>query len=265
MSQNPPASHTRVNDAARICEVIRTANVTPDREMIARQVGLRADRPAHRRWYDLLEELLDQTPRVTRPRGIFRIDDVQTLEPGRLVLHSGTEFRGGVSGFLHHSTAIATFVVTIGSGLERLSRRWLAAGQIMKGTIADAIASEMAEAMAGVLHNRVRIWGQANGLEVTPRYSPGYCGLHVKQQVPLFASLPARDIGVRLTPSCLMLPIKSVSGLIGLGPPDQVNPHAYPCELCDHAECAQRRATYNAQKARQLLDEAEIVRQSKVH
>jgi hypothetical protein len=66
--------------------------------------------------------------------------------------------------------------------------------------------------------------------------------MRVTQQVPLFASLPAERIGVRLTPSCLMRPIKSVSALIGIGPARLIGPADYPCRFCDHPDCMQRRA-----------------------
>jgi hypothetical protein len=182
-----------------------------------------------------------------RPRGLYRIDAVAALESRRLVLASGTTFDGAVGDFLRHSQWVATFMVTIGSAVERLSRGWLRAGRVMQGMIADAIASASAEATAEQLAAEVRVWAQERGLDITPTFSPGYCGLSVRQQVPLFASLPAGAINVRLTSSCLMLPVKSISGLIGIGPPDKINPHNYPCAACDHPNCVQRRAPHTAQ------------------
>jgi hypothetical protein len=41
-----------------------------------------------------------------------------------------------------------------------------------------------------------------------------------------------------------MLPVKSVSGLVGIGPADKVSPGGYPCEHCDHPDCMQRRAAF---------------------
>jgi hypothetical protein len=224
--------------------LLRFDRVQPDREQICRLVGLQPGRDNHRRWYDQVNQMLAELPRLMRPRGLFRVDQVTGLEPRRVVLASGAAFEGAVGAFLQHSTRIATFVVTIGSALERLSRAWLRAGRVMQGTVADAIASEAAEATAQRLKGEVRAWAQARGLEITPPYSPGYCGMNLRQQVPLFASLPTQQINVRITPSCLMLPIKSVSGLIGIGPADKVSPAGYPCEACDHPDCVQRRTPF---------------------
>lgn len=226
----------------RLFRVLHFDRVEPDRTQIHRLVGLQPGRDSHQRWLDLAERMLTELPRVLRPRGVFRLDEVVGLEPRRVELASGAFFEGAVGAFLEHSELVASFIVTIGSGLERLSRGWLRSGKVMQGTIADAIASEAAEAAARRLADEVRAWARGRGLDITTRYSPGYCGMTVRQQIPLFASLPARRINVRITPSCLMLPIKSVSGLIGLGPAGKVSPTGYPCQACTHPDCTQRRA-----------------------
>ncbi len=228
--------------AALAADVLHLEHVDPDREQIHRLVGLKPGRANHQRWFDLVDQMLGEVSHLTRPRGVYRIDEITLLKPGRIELASGAIYRGAVGAFLEHSTKIATFVVTIGSALERLSRRWLRNGKIMQGTIADAIASETAEGAAERMRQVIRDWARRQGQDVTPSFSPGYCGMHVRQQVPLFESLPVRRINVRLTPSCLMLPMKSVSGLVGIGPKGEVSPDRYPCEVCEHPHCPQRRA-----------------------
>jgi len=194
----------------------------------------------------VVDELLVLLPRLMRPRAVFRIDPVTCLQSRKLILSSGAVFTGAVATFLRHSQLIASFVVTIGSSLERLSRGWLRTGRVMQGVVADAIASEAVSAAVGRLAREVRDWARARGLEVTPPFSPGYCGMSLQQQRPLFDTLPTRTVNVRLTPSCLMVPLKSVSGLMGVGRPGSVSPDAYPCELCDQADCRQRRAPSRA-------------------
>ena len=44
--------------------------------------------------------------------------------------------------------------------------------------------------------------------------------------------------GVRLTDSSLMVPIKSVSGIIGIG--EKVRKLDYTCGLCDSKKCFKR-------------------------
>lgn len=224
----------------------RFDRVEPDLGQVRRLLDLREDRENHRRWFDVLDELRASLPRILRPQAIYRVDPVRHLEPHRLELASDAVFTGAVGQFLAHSTHAATFIATIGSAAERASRRWLRSNRVLHGAVADALASEYAEAVAQRCQDEIREWARPLGLDVTPRYSPGYCGLNVTQQAVVFASLPARSIHVRLTPSSLMVPIKSVSGLIGIGPASKVSPSGYPCSYCDHPHCMQRRASWNA-------------------
>lgn len=225
---------------------MRWDRVEPDREAILRLVQLRPDCVSHQRWIETLDRLRVELSPLLRPRGVYRIDQVTHRESRRIVLTSGTTYLGAVATFLEHAEFIASFVVTIGSAVERLSRGWLRSGRVMPGTIADAIASEAAEATAARLREQVRTWALARRLDVTPAYSPGYCGLDLRQQSVLFVTVPACSINVRLTPSCLMLPLKSISGLIGIGPPGQIRPDRLACSGCDHPNCAQRRAPFGA-------------------
>jgi len=218
--------------------------VTPERAEVLRLLDVKGESPGQRRWLAAVDELAALLPRLVRGRAAWRIDPVRKLRPGVLELGSNAVFRGAVGEFLKHSTFAATFLVTLGSALERLSRGWLRRGQIMRGTVLDALGAETAEATAQRCQDEVRAWARERGLEITPRYSPGYCGLDLRQQRMLFASLPAERINVRLTESCLMVPIKSVSGLIGIGPAGLVSPDACACVFCGHPDCRQRRAPY---------------------
>jgi hypothetical protein len=74
------------------------------------------------------------------------------------------------------------------------------------------------------------------------RYSPGYCGWHISGQRKLFDFLKPETIGISLRESHLMEPLKSVSGVVIVGP---AGIHAfqdeYPfCERCKTHGCRER-------------------------
>jgi len=75
-------------------------------------------------------------------------------------------------------------------------------------------------------------------MNITNRYSPGYCGWNITGQKILFSLLPEYFCGIELTDTCLMLPIKSVSGIIGIGRDVKFN--AYTRNLCDMQYCLYR-------------------------
>jgi hypothetical protein len=150
-----------------------------------------------------------------------------SLSVGRLIR---MELRG--------SAAVAVFVATIGPRLEQTARALLAGGQLLEGFVLDAVGSLAAEAVADATQNEVQAFAAAQGWKTTNRFSPGYCTWETGGQHALFSLLPARPAGVTLNDSALMMPLKSVSGVIGLGPAVEYRP--YRCELCTLADCHAR-------------------------
>ena len=79
------------------------------------------------------------------------------------------------------------------------------------------------------------------------RYSPGYCGWHVSGQRALFAALRPAEIGLALRESCLMDPLKSISGVLVSGAPrihDFVDDYPF-CAECAERACRDRIASLN--------------------
>jgi len=65
--------------------------------------------------------------------------------------------------------------------------------------------------------------------------SPGYCGWDVSEQQKLFSLVNDMRIGIKLTESSLMIPIKSISGLWGFG--EKLKKKEYNCNKCEEAMC----------------------------
>ena len=76
------------------------------------------------------------------------------------------------------------------------------------------------------------------GFSITNRYSPGSCGWPVSDQQLLFSLFPDKYCGISLSDSSLMDPLKSVSGIIGIG--RNVKKTAYTCDICDIENCMYR-------------------------
>jgi len=101
--------------------------------------------------------------------------------------------------------------------------------------IIDIIASLIVEKATDKLQGMIEELVLVNQKQITNRYSPGYCGWNVSEQQQLFALLPDNFCGVRLNKAALMNPIKSVSGIIGIG--QDVRKTAYQCNKCDIKDC----------------------------
>ena len=140
---------------------------------------------------------------------------------------------------LRGSEAFALFICTSGLEFEAYQQRLKEQGDMVRVFIADALGSVIAEKCADQMEKALQESIDKLGWKHTNRFSPGYCGWHVSQQQLLFPLFQGHTCGVKLTDSSLMIPIKSVSGIIGLG--KKVRKLEYTCGLCDFKQCYKRK------------------------
>ena len=114
-------------------------------------------------------------------------------------------------------------------------------GLILQATVLDAIGSGTAEKLAIQIEGKIRIKSALEDMVTSKRFSPGYCDWPVSQQEPVFRALDSDTAGIRLTDSMLMMPRKSVSGVIGIGLPGNDIEYYNPCNTCSKKDCPGRR------------------------
>ena len=173
--------------------------------------------------------ILKEVSQWLRPRfSYFVMNKQPDFEMGNIILR---QLRG--------SEAFALFVCTSGLEFETYQHRLKEQGDMVRVFIADALGSVIAEKCADQMEKALQESIGKLGWKHTNRFSPGYCGWHVSQQQLLFPLFQGHTCGVTLTDSSLMLPIKSVSGIIGLG--KDVRHLDYTCGLCDFKQCYKRK------------------------
>jgi hypothetical protein len=167
--------------------------------------------------------------------------DVKFIDATKSVEINGIVFNLGkiVYGQLKRSDSIAIFLCTAGEEIGIHSRMAMKEGNLLEGYFYDVIGSEIADLAADFVQKDLEIGIASIGKKITNRYSPGYCRWDVSEQHKLFRLMPDNFCGIRLTPSALMDPVKSVSGFIGIGNDVRFNP--YTCNLCDMKDCIYRK------------------------
>lgn len=111
---------------------------------------------------------------------------------------------------------ILLFAATIGIGIDRLIHLYSSVSP-SKAVIYQAIGAERIEALCDTFCSEIGSEMSDKGISVTERYSPGYGDLEISVQKDIFRTLECtKNIGVTLTDSCLMIPSKSVTAIIGL-------------------------------------------------
>ena len=173
--------------------------------------------------------ILKEVSQWLRPRfSYFVVNKQPDFEMGNIILR---QLRG--------SEAFALFICTSGLEFETYQHRLKEQGDMVRVFIADALGSVIAEKCADQMEKALQESIDKLGWMHTNRFSPGYCGWHVSQQQLLFPLFQGHTCGVKLTDSSLMVPIKSVSGIIGLG--EKVRKLEYTCGLCDFKQCYKRK------------------------
>jgi 5-methyltetrahydrofolate--homocysteine methyltransferase len=122
---------------------------------------------------------------------------------------------------------VALFAVTCGKGVRDLAERWKEEGRYLRSHAIQALAIELAEALAEMLHTRLRTqWGFPDppGLSMEDRLKARYRGVRVSFGYPacpnladqriLFDLLEPSQIGLGLTEGFMMDPEASVSALV---------------------------------------------------
>ena len=164
-----------------------------------------------------------------RPQFCFFVTrDLAAFDMGKIILR---QLRG--------SEAYALFICTSGVDFEAYQQRLKQEGDMVRVFIADALGSVIAEKCADKMEENLQESIDKLSWHHTNRFSPGYCGWHVSQQQLLFPLFEGKTCGVELTESSLMVPIKSVSGIIGVG--KEVRKLDYTCGLCHFEKCYKRK------------------------
>ncbi len=225
-------------------KVVDDVDEEVDRGEVLRYLGYPVGVEPNDRIDDILSRWITEASLRAAPRATYVVMPVDSKDRRHLRVRTGssvTEFRGAIGEFLGASLSVAAFIATAGPKVEHLSTRLLRDGDDLAAMIVSAVGAERAEAAEAVVIDQLREEFGSDGLAPTLPYSPGYCGMKLTEQTKLFELFGGNSVGVTLTTDCLMQPIKSVSGLIGLGPAEDVETHGSPCQRCELSNCDMRR------------------------
>lgn len=143
-----------------------------------------------------------------------------------------------ITSFLRNAEYAALFTCTAGSEVEKWSHKYKDEGDFVMSYVVDSTGSMLVEAAMDLIYAKLQTMVSLNKLSLTNRYSPGYCDWLVKDQQVLFSFFPDKFCNVSLGETSLMSPVKSVSGIVGIG--KNVNYLGYICDTCKNSTCVYR-------------------------
>jgi hypothetical protein len=116
---------------------------------------------------------------------------------------------------------LVLFAVTMGAEISQMVTELFNKNDFALGSMVDTVASLAADRSVELLENHITEKFVGNKLTnnsfMTLSYSPGYCGWNIDAQKKLFSFLQPQQIGISLNESCLMTPLKSVTGVLVYG------------------------------------------------
>lgn len=135
------------------------------------------------------------------------------------------------------ATSWVVFVATAGEYLENSRKEAAARNDVFEEYLISAIGTCIVEKTGDYMETVLQT--ELGTLFHTRRFSPGYCGWPLTDQKNIFHLLGGNPCGVELSKYFLMTPIKSISGIIGIG--EHVKRNQYGCAICNMQSCYKRK------------------------
>jgi len=218
------------------------ADIEIDKNQVCQYIGYEDDQNLSARISSLIDDYAEHAHSLINPLFSYVIKDVEWARGSIALIEGSIIFKSRViAKLLQRCPQVAIFLVTIGKYLEETAWQLSRDGLILEATVLDAIGSDAVEKVVDFAQARIKDIVKAQGLVISRRFSPGYCDWNIGQQQMLFYALTGNTLGVRLTGECLMIPQKSISGIIGIGPSKADVEDYNPCKTCRKKNCPGRR------------------------
>jgi hypothetical protein len=185
-----------------------------------------------------IDRLLALLKKTVQPRYVYQIVEGEIEGTSVHILNEAFHTGPTITHLLEKSSAFALFAATAGVEFEQILQEYKQTEDIVVNYLLDVMGTCIAEKTGDYLEQKLE---EEIGAELlhTHRFSPGYCNWHLTEQRKIFSLLGNRPCGITLSDVCLMLPVKSISGIIGIG--KEVKRKQYACQYCELETCYKRK------------------------
>lgn len=229
-------------------KIIKDVRIKIDEEEVLRYQGYHRNKAEKTSEIILpiTREEIEQGYHLFEPKVIyFKLMVKKITSKGRINSENGfsLDFSNLIINLLKGSSYLVLGVVTIGSSLENKVSEFFSQGEYCRALALDAVGTVAVENLSRYVRNLVYQEAKDRNLQTTRHFSPGYSKWDISQQKNIFRIIPADKIGVKLTDSCMMIPQKSLSWVVGVGKnittPSKEEGHS--CKTCQAENCQFRK------------------------
>ncbi len=195
-------------------------SIVPDRGEALSLQGIPQDSILPPKILDMYDKAFGVFQKSVKPAGIITYISAVDLE-NILTIAGGNIINSVLSSIFRKSQSLALYAFTLGELISDTISDLFDRNDIALGSMLDSIASAAADRGGSFGENyfleHLREIGAAAPETKVLMYSPGYCGWNISGQKKLFRYLKPGDIGISLNESLMMIPLKSVSGVLVSG------------------------------------------------
>lgn len=215
--------------------IIRDIHLNLETSQMMRREGIRKYGSVKPEIITLINEQLVEveSSHLLEPAIAYEIYPVTEINKQRLSL-AGIELHGSLfASVIPSAEELAVVLCTIGPKLESRVTEYLGKGEPLRGMLLDGIGSAAVDSLAQEACRVITKAASSHQQQASSPFSPGMPDFHITEQKQLFRLIPAKQIGVSLSASGVMVPLKSVSMVIGIGQGMLVRTQAEVCRLCN--------------------------------
>ena len=215
--------------------VIRDIPLSLKTGEVLRREGFREHSKVRSEIKSLIHELLASVKKahLVAPAVAYEIYPITGMSAGQLSLEGNLVVHSPLlPSLLAEAKELAAVVTTIGPGLEKQVTDYTSQGEPLRGLLLDGIGSAAVDSLNQEVCKLMAGEASSRGYQASSPISPGMPGLPITEQWPLFEMVPAGEIGVSLTSAGVMVPRKSASMVIGIGPQMKTWTRAEVCARC---------------------------------
>jgi hypothetical protein len=213
-------------------------DIQPEREVVFKEFGIPKIDPVSKKIQSLYKNSLMLFQKNSEPLGIYSEISKEKFE---MILkgEGNNSVETPVKRIFPKADGLALFALTMGKEVSEKIETLFKENDFAMGSMLDCIASLAADKAV----KKLKISFSDNFPNTCVlSYSPGYCGWHISGQKKLFEYLHPEKIEITLNDSFLMIPLKSVSGVLIAG---KKNIHKFKndfdfCSLCRTKSCLER-------------------------
>ena len=194
----------------------------------------------------LIRELLAslKKARLLEPVVAYEYYMVSSMNGSQISLEGDKAMHGPLlPAIFPEAKELAVLLCTIGPRLEKQVTDYSKSGETMRGMILDGIGSTAVDMLALEALRRLASEVSPRGYEISSPVNPGMPGFPLTEQWNLLGLVNADEIGVDLTASGVLVPRKSTSMVIGIGPKMTRWTQAEVCARCSLRESCHYKVT----------------------